>query len=75
MGMRILEQHLSALTRDLKVQARVVDLALARDISVRDKETVKTIIKKRTSLIDNRPTLKVLKTCREKETREKGTLS
>ena len=39
----------------------MVDVAPAKDISINDRETFKTIMRKRTSLIDNKRTLKVLR--------------
>ena len=38
-----------------------MDVAADRDVRISDRETVETIIRKRASSIDNRPTMKALK--------------
>ena len=38
-----------------------MDVALGRDIGISDRETAETIMRKQTSLVNNRPTLKVLR--------------
>ena len=49
----------------------VVDVAPARNISISDKEKVETKMKKPDSLIDKRPTLKLLKHVKRKKLMEK----
>ena len=63
MKLKIMEQNYRTLVQGLSPHSfpHVVYVAPGRDISISDRETYETIMRKQASLINNRPTLKALR--------------